>query len=235
MVVDLVDRAATATDDDERAVPHCFSTSSRRSVKSWPSQWCLTANDLAIQVLGGYGYTQGVRRRAVLPRQPAQPDSRGHARCAGHRPAGPQVHDEGGAGLRRWSRPSPRPSSGPPPPEATPPVTPPRCAPAPTDPRHRHGRVAAGDPAVALANATAFLEATGHTVLAWLWLLEQFLAAAARRRFLTASEPRRNTSSGTSCPRRDRCSIWWSRETAPPRRLTRLVLIHHTPKGQPTQ
>ena len=32
------------------------------------------------------------------------------------------------------------------------------------------------DPAVALANATAFLEATGHTVLAWLWL-EQFLAA----------------------------------------------------------
>jgi len=26
--------------------------------KSWPSQWCLTANDLAIQVHGGYGYTR---------------------------------------------------------------------------------------------------------------------------------------------------------------------------------
>lgn len=26
-------------------------------VKSWPSQWCLAANDLAIQVHGGYGYT----------------------------------------------------------------------------------------------------------------------------------------------------------------------------------
>ncbi len=25
--------------------------------KSWPSQWCLVANDLAIQVHGGYGYT----------------------------------------------------------------------------------------------------------------------------------------------------------------------------------
>jgi butyryl-CoA dehydrogenase len=24
--------------------------------KSWPAQWCLAANDLAIQVLGGYGY-----------------------------------------------------------------------------------------------------------------------------------------------------------------------------------
>src|SRR5690606_10274282 len=26
--------------------------------KSWPSQWCLTANDLAIQVMGGAGYTR---------------------------------------------------------------------------------------------------------------------------------------------------------------------------------
>ena len=26
--------------------------------KSWPSQWCLEANDLAIQVHGGYGYTR---------------------------------------------------------------------------------------------------------------------------------------------------------------------------------
>jgi alkylation response protein AidB-like acyl-CoA dehydrogenase len=27
-------------------------------VKSWPSQWCLAANDLAIQVHGGYGYSR---------------------------------------------------------------------------------------------------------------------------------------------------------------------------------
>src|SRR5690606_23220191 len=26
--------------------------------KSWPSQWCLEANSLAIQVHGGYGYTR---------------------------------------------------------------------------------------------------------------------------------------------------------------------------------
>jgi len=26
--------------------------------KSWPSEWCLEANSLAIQVLGGYGYTR---------------------------------------------------------------------------------------------------------------------------------------------------------------------------------
>ncbi|KWX69253.1 acyl-CoA dehydrogenase [Mycobacterium sp. NAZ190054] len=27
-------------------------------VKSWPSEWCLKANDLAIQIYGGYGYTR---------------------------------------------------------------------------------------------------------------------------------------------------------------------------------
>ena len=26
--------------------------------KSWPAQWCLAANDLAIQIHGGYGYTR---------------------------------------------------------------------------------------------------------------------------------------------------------------------------------
>ena len=26
--------------------------------KSWPSQWCVEANSLAIQVHGGYGYTR---------------------------------------------------------------------------------------------------------------------------------------------------------------------------------
>ncbi|EGH19325.1 acyl-CoA dehydrogenase domain-containing protein, partial [Pseudomonas savastanoi pv. glycinea str. race 4] len=27
-------------------------------VKSWPSEFCLKANELAIQVLGGHGYTR---------------------------------------------------------------------------------------------------------------------------------------------------------------------------------
>ena len=27
-------------------------------IKSWPSEWCLEANKWAIQVLGGYGFTQ---------------------------------------------------------------------------------------------------------------------------------------------------------------------------------
>jgi hypothetical protein len=39
--------------------------------------------------------------------------------------------------------------------------------------------LAAGDPARALANATAYLEAFGHVVVAWIWL-EQALAAHDR-------------------------------------------------------
>src|SRR3546814_20032099 len=33
--------------------------------KSWPSEWCLEANSLAIQVRGGYGYTRTDRKGAV--------------------------------------------------------------------------------------------------------------------------------------------------------------------------
>ena len=47
-----------------------------------------------------------VRRRAALPRQPAQPDPRGHARDPGARPARPQGRDGGRRpGSRRWRTP----------------------------------------------------------------------------------------------------------------------------------
>ena len=40
--------------------------------RSWPSQWCLAANDLAIQVHGGYGYTREykVEQFYATPPQP---------------------------------------------------------------------------------------------------------------------------------------------------------------------
>jgi alkylation response protein AidB-like acyl-CoA dehydrogenase len=40
--------------------------------KTWPSEYGLAANDIAIQIHGGYGYT---RRRTIVARQPPQPDS----------------------------------------------------------------------------------------------------------------------------------------------------------------
>ena len=55
-------------------------------------------------------------------------------------------------------------------------------------------------PEEALANATPYLQAFGHVVLAWLWL-DVALAAQATPSWRRASTPRCATSSPTSCPR----------------------------------
>lgn len=54
----LVDRMATATDETERRDLHLLLELLTPMAKSWPAEHCLEANKLAIQVLGGYGYTR---------------------------------------------------------------------------------------------------------------------------------------------------------------------------------
>ena len=54
----LVDLQHTAESDDERDETTLLLDILTPIAKSWPSQWCLAANDLAIQVHGGYGYTR---------------------------------------------------------------------------------------------------------------------------------------------------------------------------------
>src|SRR4029079_15658349 len=53
----LVDELHTGT-DDARGRAHVLLEVLTPIAKSWPSEWCLEANSLAIQVLGGYGYTR---------------------------------------------------------------------------------------------------------------------------------------------------------------------------------
>jgi butyryl-CoA dehydrogenase len=53
--------------------------------KSWPSEWCLEANCLAIQVARRLRLHARLPGRAVLARQPPQHDPRGHARHPGAR------------------------------------------------------------------------------------------------------------------------------------------------------
>ncbi len=146
--------------------------------KSWPSQWCLAANDLAIQVLGGYGYTRdypveqlyrdnrlnpihegthGIQALDLLGRKVTMDGGRALlllgeevARCVERARATGEEALGGYAGsLERAARRAV---------ETT---------------RVLHG---SGDPGRALANATVYLEAFGHVVLAWIWL-EQALAA----------------------------------------------------------
>ena len=54
----LVDVQHSAESDEERERPALLLDILTPVGKSWPSQWCLDANDLAIQVHGGYGYTR---------------------------------------------------------------------------------------------------------------------------------------------------------------------------------
>ncbi|NQV20654.1 MAG: acyl-CoA dehydrogenase [Rhodospirillales bacterium] len=54
----LIDDQRTVTDEKERAEIDLLLEILTPVVKSWPSEHCLEANSLAIQILGGYGYTR---------------------------------------------------------------------------------------------------------------------------------------------------------------------------------
>ncbi|WP_240746933.1 acyl-CoA dehydrogenase [Cryptosporangium phraense] len=170
--------------DDEHTLPgsdaHLLLDVLTPIAKSWPSQWCLEANDLAIQVHGGYGYTREYDVEQHYRDNRLNPIHEGTHGIQGLDLLGRKVVMQGGAGLAllgsvigttvacgaaaggelaTWAA-----SLG-----AA--VT-------------RIGEVTAalwgpGDPEIALANASIYLEAVGHTVVAWLWL-EQALAAGER-------------------------------------------------------
>ncbi|MFN9478002.1 MAG: acyl-CoA dehydrogenase [Betaproteobacteria bacterium] len=147
--------------------------------KSWPSQWCLEANSLAIQVHGGYGYTRD------YPVEQFYRDNRLNAIHEGTH--GIQALDllgrkavmGEGAALKLLGRRMAE--------------TVQRAAAAHHPDTRRWGEMlgaraarlaevtrmlwSAGDPARTLANATLYLEAAGHLVVAWLWL-EQSLTAS---------------------------------------------------------
>ena len=54
----LVDELHTGAPDDAAPRPALLLEMLTPIAKSWPSEWCLEANSLAIQVHGGYGYTR---------------------------------------------------------------------------------------------------------------------------------------------------------------------------------
>ncbi|MDN7904719.1 acyl-CoA dehydrogenase [Burkholderia diffusa] len=148
--------------------------------KSWPSQWCLAANDLAIQVHGGYGYTRdypverlyrdnrlnsihegthGIQALDLLGRKVGQDDgallrlldARIETTLERARAADGDARAHADALAPRWAR--------------LVDVT--------------RALAALGDPQVRLANASVYLEAFGHLVVAWLWL-DVTLAARGR-------------------------------------------------------
>ena len=145
--------------------------------KSWPSEWCLEANSLAIQVHGGYGYTRD------FPVEQYWRDNRLNMIHEGTHGIqaldllGRKVLMDDGAGLQLLGAR----------------IAATAAAAVPTSlARHGEalaaalGRVAAatrsawatGVPEEALANAMPYMQAFGHVVVAWLWL---DVALAAQR------------------------------------------------------
>ena len=168
-------------------------------VKSWPSQWCLEANSLAIQVHGGYGYTRdydveqfyrdnrlnpihegthGIQALDLLGRKMTIGQGRAAMRFAGEledcaaRAAARGAQGPDGEALAAMGRQLA--------------VVAERLF---ATVRRLH---AVGDLNVTLANATVFLEAFGHLVVAWQWLEQALVAQAA----LPASDADRDFYAG---------------------------------------
>ena len=172
----LVDEERTAETEEARRAATQLLDILTPIAKSWPSQWCLEANSLAIQVHGGYGYTReynveqfyrdnrlnaihegthGIQALDLLGRKVSMHD--GALFKALGREVQKTIAKASGIGeLKSYAA-----ALG----QALQDVA--------TVTQKLYG---AGDLNKTLANASAYLEAFGHAVVAWIWL-EQALAA----------------------------------------------------------
>ena len=198
----LVDDAASLDDPAARAESDLLLGLLTPVVKSWPSQWCLAANDLAIQVLGGAGYTRDHDVEQHYRDNRLNPIHEGTHGIQAMDLLGRKVLLDGGGALGvlvTRIRETARRATG----------TGGDGSAYAEELVAMTGRLlevtatlgALGDPARVLADATAYLDATGHLVVSWLWL-EQWLAAygkegsfydgkrAATRYFFTRELPR---------------------------------------------
>ena len=161
----LVDELHTGDDAAARTMRTLLLEVLTPIAKSWPSEWCLEANSLAIQVLGGYGYTRD------FPVEQYWRDNRLNMIHEGTHGIqaldllGRKVVMDGGAGLdARCARRSTRRSSAPAPCRRSPSMREALAGALPTQiAAATRAAWATGVPAEALANATPYLQAFGHS------------------------------------------------------------------------
>jgi alkylation response protein AidB-like acyl-CoA dehydrogenase len=173
----LIDILHSAESDEESDTTSLLLDILTPVAKSWPSQWCLEANNLAIQVHGGYGYTREYDVEQHYRDNRLNPIHEGTHGIQSLDLLGRKVTQRDGASLVALAK-----------------VLAETVAVATRDGgeaadlaaqldaafRRLIGVTAAmfgsGDVAAALANSVIYLEAFGHIVIAWMWL-EQFVAA----------------------------------------------------------
>ncbi|PXV56969.1 butyryl-CoA dehydrogenase [Dyella jiangningensis] len=145
--------------------------------KSWPSQWCLEANDLAIQVHGGYGYTREYNVEQFYRDNRLNPIHEGTHGIQALDLLGRKVTMHQGAAWRALCSRMQQTVEG---------------ARGVIDhhPDALHAAMvrlaevtaqlwSADDLRLTLANASVYLEAFGHVVMAWIWLEQARVAQQA--------------------------------------------------------
>ena len=172
----LLDEQVTAQSEDEQVRATLLLELLTPICKSWPSEFCLEANKLAIQVLGGYGYTREYPVERYYRDNRLNHIHEGTHAVHGLDIMGRKVRMADGAALKALAV------------EITQTIT----------AANAHAELGAycqdlaaamqqvqstleavskaSDPSLALANATIFLDAMGHVVIAWMWL-KQAIAA----------------------------------------------------------
>ena len=143
--------------------------------KSWPSQWCLEANNLAIQVHGGYGYTREYNVEQFYRDNRLNPIHEGTHGIQGLDLLGRKVVMQDGAafGALRSEMARTIEKAG-----SHPALKAYAVALQAALARMREVTAtlhAVGDLNRTLANASLYLEAFGHMVLAWIWLEQALL------------------------------------------------------------
>ncbi|KUI44444.1 acyl-CoA dehydrogenase [Mycobacterium sp. IS-1590] len=173
----LVDLQHSATSDEERDATTLLLEMLTPVGKSWPSQWCLEANSLAIQVHGGYGYTREYDVEQHYRDNRLNPIHEGTHGIQSLDLMGRKVPARGGAGLAALGAAIGRTVD-----EAGP----------LGGPIGEHARLldaawqrltavtgemfGSGDVEAAMANSVIYLEAFGHIVVAWIWLQQEIAA-----------------------------------------------------------
>ncbi|WP_418643772.1 acyl-CoA dehydrogenase [Stutzerimonas kunmingensis] len=175
----LVDDEHTAESDEERRNAGELLDLLTPIVKSWPSEYCLKANELAIQILGGHGYTREYPVEQYYRDNRLNPIHEGTHGIQSLDLLGRKLMQNKGAGLRQLLG-----------------LIQASCARAAEydsltalrQPLEQHiarltsvtqallGDLAAGKVNQALANSALYLKVFGHAVIGWRWL-EQALRA----------------------------------------------------------
>lgn len=175
----LVDQKAVATVAQDRADLDLLLDLLTPIAKSWPSEHCLEANKHAIQVLGGYGYTRDYPVERLYRDNRLNHIHEGAFGIQGLDLLGRKVRLEGGRALDLLLA------------RVRASVIEARAVSAIIGEaslledalKALEGATAKAlsceDPERALANATLYLDAFGHVVVAWMWLKQATVAATA--------------------------------------------------------